>query len=141
LIQKLADLYAEDERISFNGYIKEKEAWVVGDRQFMSRVITNLIINGIQSVPKEKRAIINLRLYRNDDDNIAIIEIQDNGSGIPENIRQRVFIPNFTTKVGGSGLGLAMARRGVEHAGGNIWFETEIDRGTTFFIDLPLAIR
>lgn len=141
LIQKLADLYAEDERISFNAYIKEKEAWVVGDRQFMSRVITNLIINGIQSVPKEKRAIINLRLYRNEDDNIAIIEIQDNGSGIPENIRQRVFIPNFTTEVGGSGLGLAMARRGVEHAGGNIWFETETDRGTTFFIDLPLAIR
>lgn len=141
LIQKSADLYAEDERISLNAYIKEKEAWVVGDRQFMSRVITNLIINGIQSVPKEKRAIINLRLYRNEDDNIAIIEIQDNGSGIPENIRQRVFIPNFTTKVGGSGLGLAMARRGVEHAGGNIWFETETERGTTFFIDLPLAIR
>ena len=141
LIQKSADLYAEDERISLNPYIKEKEAWVVGDRQFMSRVITNLIINGIQSVPKEKRAIINLRLYRNEDDNIVIIEIQDNGSGIPENIRQRVFIPNFTTKVGGSGLGLAMARRGVEHAGGNIWFETEDDRGTTFFIDLPLAIR
>ncbi len=141
LIQKSADLYAEDDRISLNAYIKEKEAWVVGDRQFMSRVITNLIINGIQSVPKEKRAIINLRLYRNEDDNIAIVEIQDNGSGIPENIRQRVFIPNFTTKVGGSGLGLAMARRGVEHAGGHIWFETETDRGTTFFIDLPLAMR
>ena len=141
LIQKSADLYAEDERISLNAYIKEKEAWVVGDRQFMSRVITNLIFNGIHSVPKEKRAIINLRLYRNEDDNIAIMEIQDNGSGIPENIRQRVFIPNFTTKIGGSGLGLAMARRGVEHAGGNIWFETEIDKGTTFFIDLPLAIR
>ena len=141
LIQKSADLYAEDERISLNAYIKEKEAWVVGDRQFMSRVITNLIINGIQSVPPDKRAIINLRLYRNEDDNLAIIEIQDNGSGIPENIRQRVFIPNFTTKVGGSGLGLAMARRGVEHAGGNIWFETETERGTTFFIDLPLAIR
>ena len=139
LIQKSADLYAEDERISLNAYIKEKEAWVLGDRQFMSRVITNLIINGIQSVPKERRAIINLRLYRNEDDNIAIMEIQDNGSGIPENIRQRVFIPNFTTKVGGSGLGLAMARRGVEHAGGNIWFETETDKGTTFFIDLPLA--
>lgn len=138
LIQKSADLYAEDEKISLNAYIKEKEAWVVGDRQFMSRVITNLIINGIQSVPVGKRPIINLRLYRSDDDK-AIIEIQDNGSGILENHRQKVFLPNFTTKVGGSGLGLAMARRGVEHAGGNIWFETEDGRGTTFFIDLPLA--
>lgn len=138
LIQKSADLYAEDEKIALNAYIKEKDAWVLGDRQFMSRVITNLIINGIQSVPAGKRPIINLRLYRSEDDK-AIIEIQDNGSGIPENHRQKVFLPNFTTKVGGSGLGLAMARRGVEHAGGNIWFETEDGRGTTFFIDLPLA--
>ena|SRR6218665_191676 len=104
----------------------------------MSRVVTNLIINGIQSVPVGKRPIINLRLYKSEDDKV-IIEIQDNGSGIPENHRQKVFLPNFTTKMGGSGLGLAMARRGVEHAGGNIWFETEDARGTTFFIDLPLA--
>lgn len=138
LIQKSADLYAEDEKIALNPYIKEKEAWVVGDRQFMSRVVTNLIINGIQSVPVGKRPIINLRLYKSEDDKV-IIEIQDNGSGIPENHRQKVFLPNFTTKIGGSGLGLAMARRGVEHAGGNIWFETEDGRGTTFFIDLPLA--
>lgn len=138
LIQKSADLYAEDEKIALNPYIKEKEAWVVGDRQFMSRVITNLIINGIQSVPVGKRPIINLRLYKSEDEKV-IIEIQDNGSGIQENHRQKVFLPNFTTKIGGSGLGLAMARRGVEHAGGNIWFETEDGRGTTFFIDLPLT--
>ena len=67
-----------------------------------------------------------------------MIEVKDNGSGIPEEIRKKVFIPNFSTKVGGSGLGLAMAKRGIEHAGGNIWFETEEGVGTTFFIDLPI---
>jgi nitrogen fixation/metabolism regulation signal transduction histidine kinase len=139
VVQKISDLYAEDDNISLNAYLKERVAHVLGDRQFMSRVITNLVINGIQSVPKDRKPIINLRLYRNDDDNVVIIEVQDNGNGIPENIRQRVFMPNFSTKIGGSGLGLAMAKRGVEHAGGNIWFETQDNRGTTFFIDLPLA--
>lgn len=139
VVQKISDLYAEDDNISLNAYLKERVAYVLGDRQFMSRVITNLVINGIQSVPKDRKPIINLRLYRNDDDNVVIIEVQDNGNGIPENIRQRVFMPNFSTKIGGSGLGLAMAKRGVEHAGGNIWFETQDNRGTTFFIDLPLA--
>jgi signal transduction histidine kinase len=66
-----------------------------------------------------------------------MIEVKDNGSGIAESIRKKVFIPNFSTKVGGSGLGLAMAKRGIEHAGGNIWFETVEEEGTTFFIDLP----
>ncbi|WP_259015940.1 sensor histidine kinase [Emticicia fluvialis] len=138
LVQKSADLYAEDDKIALNAYIRESEALVIGDRQFMSRVITNLIINGIQSVPFGKRPIINLRLYKTEDDKV-IIEIQDNGAGIAEKHHEKVFRPNFTTKVGGSGFGLAMARRGVEHAGGNIWFETENNRGTTFFIDLPLA--
>ena len=138
LIQKVADLYTEDDKIALNAYIKEKEAIVLGDRQFMSRMITNLIINGIQSVPAGKWPVINLRLYKSDDDKV-IIEIQDNGSGIPEKYHDKVFRPNFTTKIGGSGFGLAMARRGVEHAGGSIWFETETDRGTTFFIQLPLA--
>jgi two-component system, NtrC family, nitrogen regulation sensor histidine kinase NtrY len=138
VLQKVVDLYAEDDNISFNAYFKEKDAFVLGDRQFMSRVVTNLIINGMQSVPKDRRPIIYLRLYRSDEEKI-VIEVQDNGNGIPENIRQKVFIPNFSTKIGGSGLGLAMAKRGVEHAGGNIWFETQDGRGTTFFIDLPMA--
>jgi len=50
-----------------------------------------------------------------------------------------VFLANFSTKDTGSGIGLALAKRGVEHAGGRIWFETVIGVGTTFFIEIPLV--
>jgi signal transduction histidine kinase len=67
-----------------------------------------------------------------------LISVTDNGVGIPDNIAGKVFLPNFSTKFSGSGIGLALAKRGVEHAGGRIWFETQTLVGTTFFIELPL---
>lgn len=71
----------------------------------------------------------------------AEISVTDTGTGIPEEIRSRVFDPFFTTKeVGkGTGQGLALAYTVIakKHSG-KIWFETELGRGTTFFIDLPL---
>ena len=48
-------------------------------------------------------------------------------------------MPNFSTKYAGSGIGLAIAKRGIEHAGGAIWFETEVGAGTVFFISLPIV--
>ncbi|MFN8354988.1 MAG: HAMP domain-containing sensor histidine kinase [Spirosomataceae bacterium] len=114
-----------------------KPLYVAGDRQLMGNAITNLIINGIQSVPEDRTPTIEVQLTHNDD--YVTLEVQDNGSGIPDSVRNRVFIPSFSTKREGSGLGLALAKRGIEHAGGSIWFETVEDEGTTFFINLPLA--
>jgi signal transduction histidine kinase len=70
------------------------------------------------------------------------IALQDNGEGIPEEIRSRIFEPFFTTKpVGrGTGQGLALAHAVVvRRHNGRIWFETEVGKGTTFFIRLPRA--
>jgi signal transduction histidine kinase len=64
--------------------------------------------------------------------------VKDNGEGIPEETRAKIFVPNFTTKTSGTGLGLAMCKSIVEQAGGNIWFNTETNQGTTFFVQLPL---
>lgn len=137
VINKAADLYADDERISLQRQIKAGPVMVIGDRQLIGRMLTNLIINGIQSVPADRKPTLSLRLYTNDEN--VQIEIHDNGAGIPEAIRKKVFLPNFSTKRGGSGLGLAIAKRGVEHAGGTIWFETTEGVGTSFFVSLPLA--
>ena len=52
----------------------------------------------------------------------------------------QVFLPNFTTKHTGSGIGLALAKRGIEHANGSIWFETVEGIGTSFFVEMPLVI-
>ena len=68
----------------------------------------------------------------------AIVQVRDNGSGIPKESRERIFTPSFTTKSSGMGLGLAMVKRIVENARGTVWYETREGEGTTFFIALPL---
>jgi hypothetical protein len=65
------------------------------------------------------------------------VMVMDNGSGIPEDIREKVFVPNFTTKNSGTGLGLAITRQIIETAGGTINFESVEGKGTTFYITLP----
>ncbi|HEX7847793.1 MAG TPA: HAMP domain-containing sensor histidine kinase, partial [Chitinophagaceae bacterium] len=59
--------------------------------------------------------------------------------GIAPEMQSRIFVPNFTTKSSGTGLGLAMCKGIVEQAKGRIWFETERGKGTIFFVELPLA--
>ena len=72
---------------------------------------------------------------------ILQIDVTDNGYGIPPSLQPRIFEPYFTTKSGGTGLGLVLARKTIEDAGGKIWFESTINVGTTFFIQLPLYLE
>jgi two-component system, NtrC family, nitrogen regulation sensor histidine kinase NtrY len=137
VMKKAVDLYAQDRNIILRPQIMLDTAWVRGDRQLISRTITNLIINAIQSVPATRKPEITLSLTPNQGS--VTITCKDNGSGIPDAIKQKVFMMNFSTKSGGSGVGLAIAKRGIEHADGSIWFETVLGEGTTFFITLPLA--
>ncbi len=139
VLTRAADLYASNQRISFRRYIEPGPVRVMGDRQLFGRIVTNLIINAIQSVPTDRKPSLELKLTTTAEE--MQLEIHDNGSGIPENIRAKVFLPNFSTKQGGSGLGLAIAKHGIEHAGGNIWFETEENIGTSFFVMLPLSFQ
>ena len=68
----------------------------------------------------------------------VLVAVADNGDGIPEVLKSRMFTPNFTTKSSGTGLGLSIAKRYVEGANGRIWFESEVDKGATFFVEFPL---
>jgi two-component system nitrogen regulation sensor histidine kinase NtrY len=133
------NLYESDADTKVSTHIQERPLFVLGDPQLMSRIITNLILNAIQSVPQGRKPEVEVWLYTNLSRTSVILEVKDNGSGIPDEIHDKVFIPNFSTKYAGSGIGLAVAKRGIEHAGGKIWFETQKDIGTTFFIELPLV--
>ncbi len=112
------------------------ELTIIGDAKLFGRVISNLIINGIQSVEGDKQALIQVILSENNQ--VVKLEIRDNGKGVAEELRDKIFVPNFSTKSEGSGLGLAIAKRGVETAGGNIWFTTKVGKGTSFFLTFPL---
>ncbi len=110
---------------------------VIADREQLLRVFNNLLKNAVQSIPddREGRVAVLLRVEGSN----AIVEVSDNGSGIANTDRERIFQPNFTTKSSGMGLGLAMVQRIVESAGGRVWFTTRPGEGTSFLVSLPLA--
>jgi two-component system, NtrC family, nitrogen regulation sensor histidine kinase NtrY len=101
----------------------------------MLRVFNNLIKNGIQAIPDGRIPHIVIGLKRTGVD--WTVSVSDNGSGIEEELRDRIFVPNFTTKTSGMGLGLAMVKNIVEMANGRIWFDSELGKGTTFYISFP----
>ena len=111
---------------------------VFADENLLVRTFNNLLINARQAVPQGREPHIEVALEAVGAGSV-LVAIRDNGAGIADDVREKIFVPNFTTKETGSGIGLAVARRGIESAGGRIWFETELGVGTDFFIELPLA--
>ncbi len=133
IIKRVVDFFhAENAEIKLD--LPEEAIFVLADPKIMERTFNNMLINAIQSGDGKQPISIEIK--------IEILEAKirismtDNGLGIPDDNFNKVFLPNFTTKSSGSGIGLAVAKRGIEHAGGEIWFETEVNKGTTFFIEL-----
>jgi signal transduction histidine kinase len=108
---------------------------VLVDRQLLKQALMNLFLNAVEAMPGGGRLTVSLERRGE----TASIEIQDTGRGIPPEHTQRVFQLFFTTRPGGSGIGLATAFRTVQFLNGSIDFKSEVGRGTTFRIELPLA--
>ena len=114
------------------------DVFVYGDREQMNRVIVNILKNAVQSIPEGRSGHVFVCLKAKDE--VVTLYVRDNGIGIPESIRDRISEPNFTTKSGGTGLGLAMSYKIVESMGGEISFESEEEVGTTFYVRLKRDI-
>lgn len=108
----------------------------MADGEQISQVFSNLIKNALQAI--ENAAEGDIIIILKELPGKVEITVSDNGCGIPEDIRDKVFMPNFTTKSTGTGLGLAISKNIVEGSGGSIHFETS-DKGTTFHILLSKA--
>ena len=111
--------------------------YVHADKDHLNRIFSNVLKNALQAIPDERKGKITIDIKNTIND--IRIEISDNGIGIPDDKKDKIFIPNFTTKSSGTGLGLAMVKNLVEQSGGKVWFTTEVNSGTTFYIDLPKA--
>jgi nitrogen fixation/metabolism regulation signal transduction histidine kinase len=135
-LNEVLSLFETGKDIEIIKDIPKGEFFVLGDEKLLKGAFNNLIINGIQSVGEHILPKIEAKLVATNNHKI-LISIKDNGSGISEEIQHKVFMPNFTTKKQGSGLGLPIAKRSIEHLGGSMWFETEINKGTTFYIEIP----
>lgn len=98
--------------------------------------VLNLVLNAIESIEGDGR--ITVRLHRATKSHKALIEVSDTGCGIPIENRRRIFEPLFTTKLDGTGLGLAAVRHTATAYHGRISFKTKIGRGSKFVLALPL---
>jgi len=132
-IVKLAlDIFNED----YIFFTAEKDEIIAKfDRTQLIRVVTNLVKNAIQAMPNNETPKIVISVGTNNGD--VVITVSDNGSGVLEENKNKVFEPKFTTKTSGMGLGLAMVRNIVETYKGSITFVSEKGKGTTFKVTFP----
>lgn len=137
VLGSLRDLYRTDPNVHLVWYPVNDQLPVMADKTQMNRLFTNLLANAVQACRDGEACHIIIDETRSGDR--VTISIRDNGEGIPEAMRDKIFVPNFTTKSSGTGLGLAMCKGIVEQAQGRIWFETETGKGTRFYVELPLA--
>ncbi|MCC7467348.1 MAG: HAMP domain-containing histidine kinase, partial [Saprospiraceae bacterium] len=136
-VESVHDLFSEQKHVNLSLSLPEEKFHILGDKNHLIRVFNNLVINAIQAIPTDRQGEIKVSLSRKG--NNSVIQISDNGGGIPPEIRERVFEPNFTTKTSGSGLGLAICKKIIEAHGGTISFETRDNEGTDFFVEVPVV--
>lgn len=132
IIKLALDIFNED-YIVFTA--DEDEIIAKFDRTQLIRVVTNLVKNGIQSIPDDKIPKMEIHVGEHNED--VVITVSDNGSGVAEENKDKVFEPKFTTKSSGMGLGLAMVKNILETYKGTISFVSEKDEGTTFKVRFP----
>ena len=136
LVEHVHDLFRKREDMDFKMSEPIDDLLVYADRNQLLRIIINIVKNATQAIPTDRRGEVFISLKKIDQ--IALISIRDNGTGIPDDMKEKVFTPNFTTKSSGTGLGLAISSNIIDSFNGRIYFETEIGIGTEFFIEIPL---
>ena len=138
LVNSVFDFFNEGaELIDLNLELPENQIFVFADKNHLIQVLNNLIKNATQAIPDHRRGDILVSLTQREQ--TAVIMVKDNGTGIPEDKWNKVFVPNFTTKNSGTGLGLAISKNIIESVNGKIHFETVEDVGTEFFVELPIV--
>jgi signal transduction histidine kinase len=136
IAQEVASLVSPDARAQGIEVIAEvvpEEAPIQGDRDLLIQAVLNIVVNAIESMKGGGRLVIGLA----EDGSDWVLRIRDQGVGIPEEVRDKIYNLYFTTKGKGSGIGLAMTFRVVQLHGGTIDFTSEPGTGTEFRLQFP----
>jgi len=138
MLEDVATLAAPDaaqHRVTISSQLGPEPLAVKVDTDFMKQAILNVVLNGVQAMPDGGTLSISARR----DEDTVITEISDQGGGIPTDIQDKIFELYFTTKKGGSGIGLAQTYQVMQWHYGAVDFESAVGEGTTFRLRLPLV--
>jgi two-component system nitrogen regulation sensor histidine kinase NtrY len=137
IIKSSVLIFENYKTITIQNTISETELAVNGDKDQALRIFNNILKNAVQALAETPHPKIIIECTQNE--NKIIIAITDNGCGINEELMPKLFTPNFTTKSTGSGLGLAMVKSSMQSFGGNVWFTSHINQGTSFYLEFVKA--
>lgn len=139
IVRELVDFFrpqAEANRVVLRAQIPDSPVWCRLDAGQIKQALLNLVINATQAMSGHGGDLL-LRLHAEKDR--AVLEVIDTGPGMEPQVRDHVFDAYFTTRIGGSGLGLPTARRIVRQHDGELSVESEVGKGTRFMLVLPLT--
>lgn len=138
LITEVSLLYSESYPYITLDFEGVEDVRLKVDKGQIQRVFSNLISNSFEAMSGTGTVSFRTELIRKGNMHYCRIQMTDTGSGIDPDIKNKIFNPYFTTKEGGTGLGLPIVERIISDHKGGIWYESELEVGTTFFIELPM---
>jgi len=138
VLESVKDLFSDDSNKISISY-ESDDYKVFAPKNQLKRAFINIVKNSLQAMQSLESAKLEIGL-KSFNENMLLISFKDEGMGIDEDIKEQLFEPHFTTKSSGMGLGLAITKEIIVNAKGEIYFESEKEKGTTFYIKLPLCI-
>ncbi len=137
-LEKIVQLFKDNPNYDLTLITDEatKDIQIEMDKEQFTIVFNNLIKNAIQAIPLTKKGEILVKTKVKEDN--FLVEVSDNGIGISEEIQNHIFLPNFTTKTSGMGIGLSIVKTIMNNAGGEIKFESVQGKGTRFYLGFPV---
>ncbi|MGD2246287.1 MAG: ATP-binding protein [Candidatus Aminicenantes bacterium] len=130
-VEKLIQTNIKDTNIQFGVRINPKSLELAADLELIEQALINLLLNALQAVDRRPEAQVQLMACL-DGRSHTLIQVKDNGPGIPEENMEKIFIPFFSTKEGGSGIGLSLSRQIMRLHNGSISVQSDPSAGTTF---------
>ena len=143
VVTAAVQLMRNESRVKIEVHLADYTLIIVADEESIRRLLINLLKNALQAIDDERTGliIVETELETNpQSEKTAVVRVIDDGSGIPEHLWNRIFVPSFSTKTSGTGLGLAIARKTIEDHDGEIGFDTRQGEGTTFWIRLACSV-
>ena len=133
----LEDLQKAD--IELNISITPPDLTLTADEKLVEQVLINLIKNSMEALENVEKASISLNAFKNEGS--VCITVADNGKGIPSEILENIFVPFFTTKKNGSGIGLSISRQIMQMHNGAIKLKSESGKGTVFSLEFLIQSK